>query len=152
MGPAGAGDGDVRRPGEPGPGAAQAGSPRLWSTREAARIAGITFAQVDRWTHLGILEPAAAVDKRGRETARTLNAPGSGYSRRWDRLEVLVMAVTGRACALGGQGIVRHGEAIAAQVRARNDRVVLDDSSDQYTPAMTWLTIDVAAVERSLKW
>lgn len=56
---------------------------RQFSSHEAARLAGITFRQLDYWCRIGTVRPA-------------VEARGSGSWRRWTWQQVMVLAVLAR--------------------------------------------------------
>lgn len=59
------------------------------SSLEAARLAGITFRQLDYWVRVGSVEPAYP-------------ARGSGSHRRWSDVDVDCLLILGRVCRLLG--------------------------------------------------
>lgn len=56
---------------------------RTYTTREAIRLAGITYRQADYWARTGLLRPSVA------------DADGSGSRRLYSRADVVAMCVIG---------------------------------------------------------
>jgi hypothetical protein len=137
-------------------GAGSEGGPPTYSSTEARTIAGISYRKLDYWTRTGLLIPAGVTYPDGRpvktrwtelaelDAERAVATPGSGYARRWDRREVLVMAVLAECSRRFGIGPSKW-PAIARAVRAGDRLVKLGDEA-------AYVGIDVDRIEAGLHW
>lgn len=76
---------------------------RLYTSTEAAELAGVTYRQLDYWTRLGVVAPTLPA-----------TGPGSGRERRWSWTAIDLIARTAEAIRIGDQlltprRIAEHG-------------------------------------------
>lgn len=92
----------------------------LYSSSEAASLAGISYRQLDYWCRAGVLTPVSTSDAWGHPCGADPSSPGSGRHRRFTARQVAVLRACGQLARLCGDV-----PALTALVDAVGDEVRL---------------------------